>query len=117
SRAARRARGGGRRRRRALLRAGAGGAAFRGARRLPARRRGRARKRAARRPVMRLVSVVQHTSAEYLGLLEDHLEGRDIRFRYFRPFTGGGQLPPRDTIRDGLILLGGGPWGAAGTRD
>src|SRR5690606_32480943 len=62
-------------------------------------------------------SVVQHTSAEYLGLLEDHLEGRDIRFRYFRPFTGGGQLPPRDTIRDGLILLGGGPWGAAGTRD
>ncbi len=66
---------------------------------------------------MKLVSVVQHTSAEYLGLIEDHLEGRGIRFRYFRPFTEGGQLPERDSIRDGLVLLGGGPWGAAGTRD
>ena len=66
---------------------------------------------------MKLVSVVQHTSAEYLGLIEDHLEGRGIRFRYYRPFTEGGQLPGRDAIRDGLVLLGGGPWGAAGTRD
>ena len=66
---------------------------------------------------MRLVSVVQHTSAEYLGLIEDHLEGRGIRFRYFRPFTEGGALPGRDAIRDGLVLLGGGVWGAAGTRD
>lgn len=66
---------------------------------------------------MKLVSVVQHTSAEYLGLIEDHLEGRGIRFRYFRPFTAGGTLPHRDAIRDGLILLGGGVWGAAGTRD
>jgi GMP synthase-like glutamine amidotransferase len=66
---------------------------------------------------MKLVSVIQHTSSEHLGLIEDHLEGRGIRFRYFRPFTEGGQLPGRDTIRDGLVLLGGGPWGAAGSRD
>ena len=66
---------------------------------------------------MRLVSVVQHTSAEYLGLIEDHLEGRGIRFKYFRPFTEGGKLPERDSVRDGLVLLGGGPWGSAGGRD
>ena len=66
---------------------------------------------------MKLLSVVQHTSSEHLGLIEDHLEGRGIRFRYFRPFTEGGGLPGRDTIRDGLVLLGGGPWGAGGTRD
>lgn len=66
---------------------------------------------------MKTVTVVQHTSAEYLGLIEDHLEGRGIRFRYFRPFTSGGRLPERDTIRDGLVLLGGGVWGAAGARD
>ena len=66
---------------------------------------------------MKLVSVIQHTSSEYLGLIEDHLEGRGIRFRYFRPFTEGAPLPHRDAIRDGLILLGGGVWGAAGIRD
>lgn len=66
---------------------------------------------------MRLVCVVQHTCAEYLGLIEDHLEGRGVRFRYYRPFTAGGRLPERDAIRDGLVLLGGGVWGAAGTRD
>ena len=66
---------------------------------------------------MRLVSVVQHTSAEYLGLIEDHLEGRGIRFKYFRPFTAGGKLPDPDSVRDGLVLLGGGPWGSAGLHD
>jgi GMP synthase-like glutamine amidotransferase len=66
---------------------------------------------------VKLVSVIQHTSSEYLGLIEDHLEGRGIRFRYFRPFTEGAPLPHRDAIRDGLILLGGGVWGAAGGRD
>ena len=66
---------------------------------------------------MRLIHVVQHTSAEYLGLIEDHLEGRGIRFRYHRPFTGKAALPPAAAIVDGLILLGGGPWGAAGSRD
>jgi GMP synthase-like glutamine amidotransferase len=66
---------------------------------------------------MRTVQVVQHTSAEYLGLIEDHLEGRGIRFRYHRPFAAKGALPPPTALADGLILLGGGPWGAAGTRD
>jgi GMP synthase-like glutamine amidotransferase len=63
------------------------------------------------------VQVIQHTSAEYLGLIEDHLEGRSIRFRYCRPFTGKVALPKPDAIEQGLILLGGGPWGSAGERD
>jgi len=66
---------------------------------------------------MNVVAVIQHTSGEYLGLMEDHLEGRRIRFQYFRPFAGGGKLPAADLPADGLILLGGGPWGTAGTRD
>ncbi len=66
---------------------------------------------------MKLVHVIQHTSAEYLGLIEDHLEGRGVRFKYYRPFAGKNPLPHRDSVRDGVILLGGGPWGAAGTRD
>jgi GMP synthase-like glutamine amidotransferase len=66
---------------------------------------------------MRTLAVVQHTSAEYLGLIEDHLEGRRIRFRYFRPFTAAGSLPGVADVADGLVLLGGGPWGsAAGAR-
>ncbi len=66
---------------------------------------------------MRLVHVVQHTYAEYLGLIEDHLEGRGIRFRYHRPFATSGTLPTADALADGLILLGGGPWGSAGALD
>lgn len=66
---------------------------------------------------MKTVHVVQHTSAEYLGLIEDHLEGRGVRFRYYRPFATDGALPAVGTVRDGLVLLGGGPWGSAGTRD
>ena len=67
--------------------------------------------------MMNLLNVVQHTSADYLGLMEDHLEGRRIRFRYFRPFTEQGAVPhPGDTC-DGLVLLGGGPWGSAGGKD
>jgi GMP synthase-like glutamine amidotransferase len=66
---------------------------------------------------MKLIHVVQHTSAEYLGLIEDHLEGRGVRFKYHRPFTESKTLPPIDAMQDGLILLGGGPWGAAGGRD
>lgn len=66
---------------------------------------------------MTLVHVVQHTSADYLGLIEEHLEGRGVRFRYCRPFTGSVPLPKPDALDQGLILLGGGPWGSAGTRD
>ena len=66
---------------------------------------------------MKFVSIVQHTSADYLGLMEDHLEGRGIRFKYFRPFTEGTPLPTPGDVGDGLILLGGGPWGTAGTRN
>lgn len=66
---------------------------------------------------MKTIHVVQHTSAEYLGLIEDHLEGRGVRFRYSRPFTSDGALPLAGTLRDGLVLLGGGPWGSAGLRD
>ncbi len=66
---------------------------------------------------MNVVAVIQHTAAEYLGLIEDHLEGRRIRFQYFRPFAGSGKLPAVDLPADALILLGGGPWGAAGQRD
>jgi GMP synthase-like glutamine amidotransferase len=66
---------------------------------------------------MNLLNVVQHTSADYLGLIEDHLEGRRIRFRYFRPFTEQGTVPGPGDECDGLVLLGGGPWGSAGVRD
>lgn len=66
---------------------------------------------------MKQIHVLQHTSAEYLGLIEDHLEGRNVRFKYYRPFAGKESLPHRDKISEGLILLGGGPWGSAGGRD
>ena len=66
---------------------------------------------------MKRLSVLQHTSADYLGLMEDHFEGRRIRFQYFRPFTEDGKLPSYAEMGDGLIILGGGPWGSAGTRD
>lgn len=62
------------------------------------------------------VFVVQHTAGEFLGLIEDHLEGRGVRFIYFRPFTAGGGLPVRVDAAAGLILLGGGPWGTKGGR-
>lgn len=66
---------------------------------------------------MKSLAVIQHDSAEYLGLIEDHLEGRRIRFQYFRPFTEGGKLPASQDMKDGLVILGGGPWGTAGARD
>jgi GMP synthase-like glutamine amidotransferase len=62
------------------------------------------------------IFVVQHTSGEFLGLMEDHLEGRGIRFNYFRPFTAGGGVPATMEFSAGLILLGGGPWGTKGGR-
>ncbi|MEE9273200.1 MAG: hypothetical protein V3U57_08050 [Robiginitomaculum sp.] len=63
------------------------------------------------------LTILQHTSADYLGHMEDHFEGRNIGFRYHRPFTGSGKVPPFSEIGDGLVLLGGGPWGSAGGRD
>lgn len=60
---------------------------------------------------MKTVAVLQHTDSEYLGLLEDHLEGRAIRFAYLRPFTPGAHLPVTADGYDGLILLGAGPRG------
>lgn len=62
---------------------------------------------------MRFISVIQHTQSEWLGHIEDHLEGRGIRFGYSRPFAVGGKLPDRNVLGDGLILIGGGPWGTA----
>lgn len=64
-----------------------------------------------------VVHVLQHTSAEYLGLIEDHLEGRGVRFRYARPFAGKAPFPAPDALGEGLVILGGGPWGSAGGRD
>jgi GMP synthase-like glutamine amidotransferase len=66
---------------------------------------------------VKTLTVLQHTSAEYLGLIEDHLEGRRIRFRYSRPFATGGRVPKPAQLLDGLVLLGGGPWGSAGDRN
>jgi GMP synthase-like glutamine amidotransferase len=66
---------------------------------------------------MNTLNILQHTSADYLGLMEDHLEGRRIRFRYFRPFTEKGTVPQAGDVCDGLFMMGGGPWGSAGGRD
>ncbi len=60
---------------------------------------------------MKTLCVIQHTEAEYLGLIEDHFEGRNIRFAYRRPFTPGGMLPEGPGNFDGLVLLGAGPYG------
>ena len=57
--------------------------------------------------------VVQHTDGEYLGLLEDHLEGRAIRFAYARPHVPGGVIPATAQGHGGLVLLGAGPQGMA----
>ena len=60
---------------------------------------------------MKTIWVVQHTEAEYLGLMEDHMEGRNLRFRYLRPFAAGGVVPDTPGASDGLVLLGAGPYG------
>lgn len=60
---------------------------------------------------MKTLCVLQHTEAEFLGLLEDHLEGRNIRFRYCRPFARGTVIPSNTEGYDGLVLLGAGPSG------
>ena len=60
---------------------------------------------------MRTLCVVQHTEAEFLGLLEDHFESRAIRFHYGRPFVPGGAVPRSAEGFDGLVLLGAAPFG------
>jgi GMP synthase-like glutamine amidotransferase len=60
---------------------------------------------------MKTLCVLQHIEADYLGLLEDHFEGRNIRFRYCRPFTSGAKIPAGADGYDGLVLLGAGPQG------
>ncbi|MBK1674676.1 GMP synthase [Ectothiorhodospira shaposhnikovii] len=55
---------------------------------------------------MKNYAVIQHSHAEFLGLIESHLERRDIGFSYFRPFVGQG-LPGSAAQFDGLWLLGG----------
>jgi len=60
---------------------------------------------------MKNVCVLQHTETEFLGLMEDHFEGRNIRFHYKRPFAVGGTVPTDHEEYDGLIILGGGPYG------
>jgi GMP synthase-like glutamine amidotransferase len=60
---------------------------------------------------MKTLCVLQHVEAEYLGLMEDHFESRNIRFNYCRPFTPGGTVPASADGFDGLILLGAGGLG------
>jgi len=60
---------------------------------------------------MKTLTVLQHVEAEYLGLMEDHFEGRNIRFRYCRPFAPGVVIPASAEDSDGLVLLGAGPKG------
>ena len=60
---------------------------------------------------------MQHTESEFLGLIEDHLEGRRIAFQYVRPFVDQSWLLKVFDPFDGLVLLGGGPWGSAGERN
>lgn len=55
---------------------------------------------------MKRFAVVQHTYSEFLGLIETHLEKRDIGFHYFRPFLGQ-PLPASAAQYDALFLLGG----------
>jgi GMP synthase-like glutamine amidotransferase len=61
--------------------------------------------------MMKTLCVLQHVEAEYLGLMEDHFEGRNIRFQYCRPFTPGTIMPPSAEDFAGLVVLGAGPKG------
>ena len=61
---------------------------------------------------MKTISVLQNTDAEHLGLVEDHLEGRNIRFRYIRPAHDSNWASNLSQTKDGLILLGAAPFGS-----
>lgn len=60
---------------------------------------------------MQTIAVLQQTDAEHLGLVEDHLEGRNIRFRYVRPAHDSDWIRKAELPKDGLILLGAAPYG------
>lgn len=60
---------------------------------------------------MKTLCVLQHFEADYLGLMEDHFEGRNIRFQYCRPFAAGGAVPASAEGYAGLVVLGAGPLG------
>jgi GMP synthase-like glutamine amidotransferase len=60
---------------------------------------------------MKTLCVLQHIEPEYLGLMEDHFESRNIRFNYARPFTPGGSVPAAADGFDALIILGAGALG------
>lgn len=64
---------------------------------------------------MKTVSVLQNTDAEHLGLIEDHLEGRNIRFRYVRPAHDRNWVNSLSRQSDGLIILGAAPYGTVST--
>lgn len=61
---------------------------------------------------MKTVAVLQHTDSEHLGLVEDHLEGRNIRFRYIRPAHDPKWRQNAELEKSGLIVLGAAPYGA-----
>jgi GMP synthase-like glutamine amidotransferase len=65
---------------------------------------------------MKTLCVLQHFEADYLGLMEDHFEGRNIRFRYCRPFAAGGVVPATAEDYAGLVILGAGPLGIVSGR-
>ena len=60
---------------------------------------------------MRTIAVLQNTDSEHLGLIEDHLEGRNIRFKYIRPSHDANWQTKLNQPKDGLILLGASPYG------
>ena len=60
---------------------------------------------------MQTIAVLQNTDAEHLGLIEDHLEGRNIRFRYIRPSHDPNWVENFGLNKGGLILLGAAPYG------
>lgn len=60
---------------------------------------------------MKTISVLQNTDSEHLGLIEDHLEGRNIRFRYIRPAHDSHWATKFELHKDGLIILGAAPYG------
>ncbi len=55
---------------------------------------------------MKRFMLIQHSYAEFLGMIEKQLESRNIGFQYQRPFLGS-DLPASASQHDALWLLGG----------